>query len=430
MPIEQVQYRNHSKTHMRTERYKQKINSGDQRTLRLLIAVILLLTFAIVAISVVSYRRTKDSLTLEFTDPAPEVEYGEEYKAIDFVAESNGDVKPSAKTLDTATLGSKEIVYTVSKRMYGGMMHPSRDFMMEYEVVDTTPPVILWKDDGVVLKKGDVFDINDVIAYGDNADPSPAAKVDGSVDMNTNGKYPLRITVKDASGNKEEFTMTVKVRDSVPPGPDTSKRTQFADFVSEYKGGKKSCGIDISSWQGDVDFGKVKEAGCEFVMIRIGYSSEGEVTIDSKFDDNFKGARDAGLKVGVYLSSYDNNVEAVRASAEQVAEKLGGAVLDLPVAFDWEDFVHYQSYGISFAELNGLYDVFEKEMKTAGYSCMLYSSRDKLDEVWKVTDRSPVWVANYAKKRGYKGPCIMWQACSTGRIQGISGDVDFDILYI
>jgi GH25 family lysozyme M1 (1,4-beta-N-acetylmuramidase) len=247
--------------------------------------------------------------------------------------------------------------------------------------------------------------------------------------MNTNGKYPLRIVVSDASGNKTDFDMTIKVNDSVPPGPDTSERVKFGDFVESHKGDKKLFGIDISSWQGEVDFEKVRDAGCEFVMIRLGYSSDGEVTIDSKFDENIAGARAAGLKIGVYLYSYDNNEEDVRASAEQLLEKLDGAELDLPVAFDWEDFTHFQTYGMSFDDLNGLYDVFEKEIRLAGYNCMLYGSMNYLEKVWKDTDKRPIWVASYGKHSGYEGPRVMWQAANTGRIDGISGDVDIDLMY-
>ena len=164
-------------------------------------------------------------------------------------------------------------------------------------------------------------------------------------------------------------------------------------------------------------------------MIRIGYSSEGEVTEDGKFSQNIARAREAGLKVGIYLYSYDNNEEDVRASAHWITDKLAGAKLDLPVVFDWEDFGHFQVYGMSLNELNGLYDVFADEISSAGYDCMLYGSKTYLEKIWHYTDVRPVWLAHYAVSTDYKDPYRMWQASSTGRIPGIDGYVDMDILF-
>jgi copper chaperone CopZ len=115
----------------------------------------------------------------------------------------------------------------------------------------------------------------------------------------------------------------------------------------------------------------VKKAGCEFVIIRIGYTSEKGVTIDKKFSRNLQGARAAGLKTGIYLYSTDNTEEQVRNSAKWIKETLKGANLDLPVAFDWEDFSNFQDYGISLYEINRLYDVFADELSQDGYGCML-----------------------------------------------------------
>ena len=188
-------------------------------------------------------------------------------------------------------------------------------------------------------------------------------------------------------------------------------------------------GIDVSAWQDDIDFKAVKKAGCEFVIIRIGYTSEKGVTIDKKFSRNLQGARAAGLKTGIYLYSTDNTEEQVRNSAKWIKETLKGANLDLPVAFDWEDFSNFQDYGISLYEINRLYDVFADELSQDGYGCMLYSSKNYIENVWKETDIRPVWLAHYTEKTDYKGPYMLWQASCTGKISGISGDVDMDILY-
>ena len=117
------------------------------------------------------------------------------------------------------------------------------------------------------------------------------------------------------------------------------------------------------------------------------------------------------------------------AASTQLIQKLDGESLDLPVAFDWEDFGHFQSYGMNLTELNRLYDAFADELSKSGYSCMLYSSKVYLEKVWKDTDIRPVWLAHYTDKTDYEGPYMMWQTSCTGKINGIDTDVDMDILY-
>ena len=406
-----------------------KSKNKTNRVIRNLLLLILFLIIAIAAALAYSYKSAKDSLSVTFTDDTPVIEVGGDYRAMDYIRESEGEVTPASAMLDADTTGDKTIVYTVTKPIFGGLLVPEQDFTLNYEVVDTAEPLILWSGDGTVLERGTEFDINNVIGYGDNADPAPSVDVKGKVDMDTNGAYPLHVAVTDASGNKTEWDLTVWVTDDPPVYQDTFERLGFGDFAASYAGKGKSFGIDVSEWQGDIDFEAVKAAGCEFAMIRIGYSVDGVITEDSKFSQNLKNAKDAGLNVGLYLYSYDNTKEKARASADRVIEMLGGESLDLPIAFDWEDFTRFQTYEMSFTDLNGLYDVFEETVNAAGYDCMLYGSQTYLENVWEDTDTRPVWLAHYTDKTDYAGPHIMWQKGSNGRINGIEGDVDLDILY-
>jgi GH25 family lysozyme M1 (1,4-beta-N-acetylmuramidase) len=247
--------------------------------------------------------------------------------------------------------------------------------------------------------------------------------------MNKSGKYPLHVKVTDSSGNETEWDLNVEVVDQFPYYENTAERTAFADFVKANKGDGRSFGIDVSAWQDDINFKAVKKAGCEFVIIRIGYTYEGELHIDKTFYQNYSRARAAGLKIGFYYYSTDNTEEQVRSAAEWISKTLNGASPDLPIAFDWEDFGNYQDYGMSLHELNKLYDAFADELAKDGYGCMLYSSKNYLENAWEKTDTRPVWLAHYAQKTDYKGPYMLWQASCTGRISGISGDVDMDILF-
>ena len=375
------------------------------------------------------YKTADDSLAIEFTEDELSVEFGEERAAMDYVELSEGDVTPAADQLDTISIGEHQMTYTVSKSLLGGLLNPSKDFTLSYTVADSVAPLMIRNGSGTVLERGTEFDINNVIAYGDNADPEPTVKIDGDVDMDRNGSYPLHVTVTDASGNNTDWDLTVEVADSLPVYEDNAERTDFDDFATHYKADGRVFGIDVSEWQGEIDFDAVKKAGCEFVMIRIGYGSGGDEKIDSQFAANIKGAQEAGLRTGIYFYSHDKTEEGVRRSADWIIENLNGTQLELPVAFDWEDFDAFQTYKMNFAGLNSLYDAFADELASAGYDCILYGSKVYLEKVWEGTDTRPVWLAHYIEKTDYKKPHRVWKASCTGRIDGINGDVDMDILY-
>ena len=393
--------------------------------------VIVIIVLAAAGAVAYLYKSAKDSISLDLKDNDFKVEFGSDLKAADYVADANGKVTPSEKMLDTSSLGEKEIVYTVTKPVLGGLLKPSGEYAMHYTVVDTQKPLVLWSGDGVILQKGEEFNISDVIGYGDNADSKVDVEYKGKVNMDEAGRYPLQVTLTDDAGNKTEFSLTVEVADEIPPAGDDGGSTAFADFVSANSGEGRAFGIDVSSWQDDIDFEAVKNAGCEFVIIRVGYSTGDDdiADLDDKYRANIKNARDAGLKVGVYIYSYDNSEDMVRKTADWVVQQLGGEKLDLPVAFDWEDFGQFQTYSMSFRDVNRLYDAFSDEIRKAGYDCMLYSSKKFLEDVWEDTDKRPVWLAHYTDSTDYEGPYMIWQASNTGRIDGIKGAVDMDIMY-
>lgn len=418
---------------MRSDRYKEEpvdVKKKQKRgPLRALLVFILLLAAAIAGTTAYSYYNAYNSLDVDFTEKSPVLEFGESYPAMDYVKRAVGDITADADVIDTSVTGEGQVTFTVEKSVLGGLFNPSKDYILNYSVVDSVPPLKIWGGDGTVLQRGSEFDINEIIAYGDNADPTPLVTVDGKVNMEKNGNYPLHVKVTDASGNRTEWDLTVSVADEIKPYNYSFDKRKFRDFVKENKGKGRSFGIDISAWQDEVDFKAVKKAGCEFVIIRIGYTYDGDLKIDKDFYQNYEGARAAGLKTGVYLYSADRTEEQVRASAQWIMDTLGGDSLDLPVAFDWEDFDNYQDYDISFYELNGLYDAFADELSKSGYGCMLYGSKNYLEKVWKKTDVRPVWLAHYTQKTDYKGPFMLWQASCAGKISGIKGDVDMDILY-
>ena len=418
---------------MRSDRYRHEKQEPQKRKkrspLKGLLIFILLLAAAVAAAAVYSYKKAEDSLSISFTEDSPEVEFGSSHASMDYVKNAEGDVMPGSEFLDTGTSGSAEMEYTVSKSVLGGIFEPAKTFTLSYTVTDSTPPVVLRSGDGSMIALGSKFDIDQVISYGDNADPSPKLTLEGDVDTSSAGDYSMHAAVSDASGNTTEWDFTVSVVETMPSYPDTTERTSFSDFVSAYKADGRSFGIDVSEWQGDIDFEAVKAAGCEFVIIRTGYGSGDDITMDETFADNFKKARGAGLRTGVYVYSYDSSAEDARKMAERVTGLLEGEELGLPVVFDWEDFDSFQTYGISFKQLNDTYAAFAEGVTAAGYEPMLYGSKTYLENVWNAEDNDSVWLAHYTDETNYKGPYRLWQQSCTGRIDGIDGDVDMDILY-
>ena len=106
--------------------------------------------------------------------------------------------------------------------------------------------------------------------------------------------------------------------------------------------------------------------------------------------------------------------------------------MDLPIVFDWENWNKWNTYKLSFHEINEIANAYMSTAKEKGYEGMLYSSKFYLETIWQNKKEFPVWLAHYtnnAKTSSYKGKYQIWQLCNNGHIDGINGDVDIDVLY-
>ena len=186
----------------------------------------------------------------------------------------------------------------------------------------------------------------------------------------------------------------------------------------------------MSKWQGNIDFKKVKESGAEFVYIRIGVQNgfDGELIVDPYFKNNLKNAKENNLKVGVYFFSYAKSKEDIEKQTKWIIEVLNNEKLDLEVVFDWENWSYFNLLNLSFIDLNEMNTLFEEKMNEAGYKTMLYGSKNYLEKVWDTIDKE-VWLAHYTSKTNYNGKYKLWQICDNGKINGINGYVDIDIMY-
>lgn len=341
-----------------------------------------------------------------------------------YITDTNVEILNGDVYLNTEDTGEYEIDV---KYRYNGNEFTQK---MSYIVEDTTPPLLLNSGWNPYHKTGKAFDLSNYVGFVDNYDRKPSLTFTGDIDPNTAGDYPLHAIVTDSSGNVLEWDVTISVVNDVPVPPDDRERVPFEDFAAAYGGDGKRLGLDISTWQGDIDFNAVRDAGCDYVIIRAGYYYD-HVVLDDHFYANIEGARAAGLNVSVYFYTTDNTIEGVREHAKWLAELLEGAPTDLPVAFDWEEFSNFQQYGMNIHDINEIYRAFRDEMAGYGYDTMLYSSRNFLRDVWDESTKAlgPVWLAHYVEDTDYDGDFYIWQQSSCGRIPGIAGDVDMNILY-
>ena len=192
--------------------------------------------------------------------------------------------------------------------------------------------------------------------------------------------------------------------------------------------------IDVSSHNGEIDWNKVKESGVDGAMIRLGYRGYGDATIveDECFQKNIAGAKNAGLKVGVYFFSQATTPEEAIEEAEYVTEKIWGRGVSLPVAFDMEPFMGNERFlNHDIKSKTEMADAFLKVISKFGYEPILYGNPTWLTndvDISKLTEY-PIWLAHYTYSTEWPYMFRMWQFTSQGRVNGISGDVDLNIIF-
>lgn len=187
-------------------------------------------------------------------------------------------------------------------------------------------------------------------------------------------------------------------------------------------------GIDVSSWQGNIDFSKVKASGVEFVIIRSGYGNQSSQR-DNYFEQNYTKAKAAGLKIGTYWYSYASSAYDAVNEAKACLAVIKGKKFDLPVFFDLEESSQF-SKGKTFCD--SIIHAFCDEIKKNGYNAGLYCSTSPLSSYVSasVASKYPLWVAQYNSKCTYTASKYqIWQYSDKGSVNGISGGVDMNWLY-
>ena len=197
--------------------------------------------------------------------------------------------------------------------------------------------------------------------------------------------------------------------------------------------GSGTMGIDVSKWNGTIDWNAVKNSGVSYVIIRVGYrgSSQGALIEDPKFKTNIKGATAAGIKVGVYFFTQAvDEVEAVQ-EASMVLDRISGYKISYPVFLDVEGSGG-RGDKIDSATRTAVCKAFCNTIQNAGYTAGVYANKTWLSQKMDAGALSAykIWLAQYAKTPTYTGRYDLWQYRSNGKVSGISGNVDLNLSYL
>ena len=348
-------------------------------------------------------------------------------KVSDLIVDINGEIIDDY-LINTTKIGDKEVSFN-----YVNEENITIPYKFKINIIDDVSPVV-WLNSTYTVTTDYDGNLLEDITCADNLDDNPKCEIIGDYDTKKAGSYKLTFKATDASDNvtTKDFTLNVKKPTSSKPSNNDEPpvHTLFTDVIKDYKKDNTKIGIDVSSWQGDIDFQKVKDAGAEFVIIRVGSARgiDGEYFVDKQFINNIKGFNDVGIPVGLYYYSYANSKEQAIKDAKWVLEQIKGYKVDLPIAYDWESWSFYNEFHQSFYSLTKGAEAFLDTINDAGYDGMLYSSKNYLEKVWYDTGY-PVWLAHYTKQTSYEGEYKYWQLCSNGKIDGIKGNVDIDIMY-
>lgn len=197
-------------------------------------------------------------------------------------------------------------------------------------------------------------------------------------------------------------------------------------------------GVDVSEYQGDIDWEAVEAAGMDFAFVRLGFrgATRGLLNVDAKFEQNLQQATDAGLFVGVYFFSQAITEAEAEAEAEFVIETLNGRKLAYPVVFDWEPpsnsgAENYRTTDVEGQQVTKFARAFCEKIKEAGYKPCVYTNKYMAYEFFNLEELKDydLWYAEYQLTPSLYYDFRIWQYTETGSVPGIDGNVDIDICF-
>lgn len=249
--------------------------------------------------------------------------------------------------------------------------------------------------------------------------------------------YEIATQPESEETEASEPEETEEPEPDLPPPPENP----YGPLDFQYRGLYLEClkcesrvGVDVSGYQGDIDWEQVRASGVDFAMIRLGYRGyeTGKLVMDSYAVQNLEGAAAAGLPVGVYFFSQAVTIEEAVEEAEYVIAALEGYEITMPVVFDWEyisDTARTAHVGRQL--LTDCAKAFLDRVKQAGYWPMMYFNVYQTKHnifLSKLTDYD-FWLAMYTNRMRFPYKIKMWQYTSKGRVPGIQGEADLNVMF-
>lgn len=247
---------------------------------------------------------------------------------------------------------------------------------------------------------------------------------------------PLQVTERPQDEILEPtISETEPENPTIPPDSNPYDRYDFQYNRHNYlllQNVKSYAGVDVSAYQGEIDWEKVKASGIDFAIIRLGYRGyeSGKLVEDEYAVKNLEGARDAGLRVGAYFFSQALNIREVDQEIDFMLEILGERYLDMPIVLDWE--IPSSSARTARMDAQTLTDIqlhFCGIMEERGYQPMIYFNWHQSENLYYLSELEdyPFWLALYQDRMTYPWKIEMWQYTSSGKVPGINGAVDLNV---
>lgn len=282
------------------------------------------------------------------------------------------------------------------------------------------------------------------ISYADEIDEMVET---GTFDSSSLTKEQIALINKKYGEDPQAIQELQKKSDSIKNPSLASIDTSIYAHDAQFKGYDIINGIDISRWQGNIDWKKVKADGINFALIRVALrtTESGVLEADALYKENIEGALAAGLDVGVYVYSQAITTAEARAEANYTMKLIKGYNIKLPVVMDYEYYINHSGRlaraNLSPAAATTICTAFCEEVEKNNYTAMVYANKSLLtDDVYAdvLAKRFPIWLAQYpgwdsvtnSVHASYEGKYSYWQYTSSGSVAGISGNVDMNFRYI
>lgn len=196
-------------------------------------------------------------------------------------------------------------------------------------------------------------------------------------------------------------------------------------------------GVDVSEWQYDIDWEKVKNDGVDFAFIRVGYRGImiGSLAEDKYYEKNLKEALAQGIQVGVYIYSQAITVDEAVEEADYVLSRIQDYNISLPVVLDYEyGYINgkpgrLKAANLSKSQATEICNAFLDRVESQGYYGIVYANRNFFYTQLNRDKLGSVWLAHYALETDYQGDYAFWQCTSSGRVDGIRGYTDLDFWF-